>query len=147
MDTYINFEDATFILNMRIRMIRDILRLDPAPEIFLDKTLDDLEFIDKTLGILVGKLIENQRQFGQRGEYDLVSDLEWQFSQLLVEISGGSSPFSVSRFPEIEKRIVFLKSSSATREKLLNESGLGDRQIHDEPMVSSAELSELLRKF
>lgn len=146
MNKSINIEDAVFILNMRIRMIRDMLRLDPDPEIFLEQTLNDLEFLGRALEIFSGNIIENPQQFDVRGEYDHVSDLEWRFGQVLAELSGASSPFAVSSFPEIRERIEHLKSTSAIREKALAESG-GGLQAPSEPVVSSAELSELLRGF
>jgi hypothetical protein len=49
MHKHINFEDNIFVLNTRIRMIRDSLILDTDPELFLEKTVDDTNFIDLTL--------------------------------------------------------------------------------------------------
>jgi hypothetical protein len=144
MNNTINIEDAVFILNMRIRMIRDMLRLDPSPEIFLEQTLNDLEFIDRTQAVFSENFIENPEQFDARGEYDYVSDLEWRFGQLLAELSGAGSPFAVSRFPEMSERIERLKNASMTRETTFAEFG-GSSQAQNEPVVSSAELSELLR--
>jgi hypothetical protein len=146
MRKYINIEDAVFILNMRVRMLRDMLILDPDPEIFLGQALNDLEFIGNALEALTGNLLE-RRQFDQNGEYDHISDLEWQFSRLLTEFALDSSPFAASRFPAIQEKIEQLKNGSAAREQALNESGAGGEQSQTEPVVSSAELSQLLQSF
>ena len=56
MNKRINFEDDIFLLMIRIRMIRDIVTLDADPELFLEKTLDDIFFVDQTLKTLLGDL-------------------------------------------------------------------------------------------
>ncbi|MDR0316788.1 MAG: hypothetical protein LBH97_07815 [Treponema sp.] len=147
MDKYINLEDAIFILNMRIRMVRDLILLDAGPELFLDKTLDDLEFIDSILEILTASLIENTSLCDRQGELDKLSDLEWQFNLLLTEFSGDRSPFSAAQFPQIRGKIAVLRSSSATREKNIAETIIPGEQSQMEPVVSSAELNGLLQTF
>jgi len=52
MNKRINFEDTIFILNVRIRMIRDLMRLDTDSNIFYRETMGDLEFISSVLDIL-----------------------------------------------------------------------------------------------
>ena len=132
-----NFVDAIFIVNMRIRMIRDTLRLNPPPELFLERTLDDLAFIDWVLSILAEVLTTNE-------EYAYASDTEWQFSQLLTEFSAESSPFSSATFIETRDKIAILRETSDERRKAIEESDLPVEMAKAEPVVSSAELSGLL---
>ncbi|MDR0583471.1 MAG: hypothetical protein LBG57_03875 [Treponema sp.] len=147
MTMYINFEDNLFILNVRIRMIRDLLRLDPDPGLFLERTVDDMEFIDKALEFLTGNLKENTRLFDRDREFDNLSNIEWQFSQLLLEFAKDSSPLSPAKFPQIRDRIFRLKDSGAARRKTIDEAVVPAEQTRTEPMVSSAELNELFREF
>jgi hypothetical protein len=138
-----NFEDTIFILNMRIRMIRDTLRLSPPPELFLEKSLDDLAFIDGVLEALVRTFLENGNHYGN-GEADYISDTEWQFIQLLTEFSLESSPFSAGIFPETLEKIAALRRSSDVRRKAVEGSGLPSEIAQAEPVVTSAEMNGLL---
>jgi hypothetical protein len=141
---YINFEDIIFILNMRIRMVRDILRLNPPPELFMEKSLDDLIFVDRILCDLTNRLTENNDYNGRNIEFDYVSDSEWQFNQLLTEFVLDSGPFSVQAFPEITQRIASLRVASDLRRKSLDESDAPVELARSEPVVSSAEMNGLL---
>ncbi|MCL2127714.1 MAG: hypothetical protein FWH38_05625 [Treponema sp.] len=139
----INVEDTIFILNMRIRLIRDTLRLNPPPELFLEKSLDDLVFIDHVLAVLSEAILESGN-FDNLPASDTAADTEWQFNQLLTEFSLDSSPFSAYSFPEIQVKIAELRDGSNVRRKALEESGSPAEAARSEPVVSSAELSGLL---
>ena len=135
--TAIAIEDSIFIIGMRMRMIRDTLRLNPPPDLFLEKSIDDLCFINHALVSLSQMINENNGGF-----IDYLLDTEWQFSQLLIEFSVDSSPFSIRSFPETRGKIASLRAESDTRRKTLEESFVlaGDLA---EPVVSSAEMSGL----
>ena len=137
------FEDTIFILNMRIRMIRDILRLNPPPGLFLEKTLDDLEFIDSVMDSFLHDG-DDSGQIRKNGNAVYLSDTEWQFNQLLTEFSLNSSLFSVQYFPEIREKITNLRINCDNRRKLIDESGDPEEIAYAEPVVSSAEFNGLL---
>jgi hypothetical protein len=144
MNKHINFEDNIFILNARIRMIHDTLTIEADPELFLEKTLDDLEFISGVLDTLLANLIENVRLIERAGEFNNLSDLEWQFDQLLTRFCNGQDGISAAH-PDIRKKLLPLKSKSTARRKAIDGSrGSGEQA---EPVVSSDELSELLKGF
>jgi hypothetical protein len=130
-------EDTIFIIGMRMRMIRDTLRLNPPADLFLEKSLDDLCFINNVLVSLSQMASENDNGF-----VDYLLDTEWQFSQLLIEFSVDSSPFSIRAFPDTRDKIASLRTESDTRRKTLEESFVlaGDLA---EPVVSSAEMNGL----
>jgi len=130
-------EDTIFIVGMRMRMIRDTLRLNPPPDLFLEKCLDDLHFINHILVSLSQMITEKNGGF-----IDYLLDTEWQFSQLLIEFSVDASPFSIRAFPDTRDKIASLRAESDTRRKRLEESFVlaGDLA---EPVVSSAEMNGL----
>ncbi len=130
-------EDTIFIVGMRMRMLRDTLRLNPPTDLFLEKCLDDLCFINHILVSLSQTITENSGGF-----VDYLLDTEWQFSQLLIEFSVDSSPFSIRAFPDTREKIASLRTESDTRRKTLEESFVlaGDLA---EPVVSSAEMNGL----
>jgi len=127
-------------------MIKDTLRLNPLPELFLERSLDDLAFIDNILELLVRTLAEGNQNNGN-GEAEYLSDTEWQFSQLLTEFSLESSPFSAQAFPETTQKIAALRESNNARRKAIEETNLPSDVAHAEPVVTSAELNGLLGGF
>jgi len=133
----ISIEDTMFIIGMRMRIIRDTLRLNPPADLFLEKSLDDLSFINHVLVSLSQMISGNSSGF-----VDYLLDTEWQFSQLLIEFSVDSSPFSIRAFPDTRDKIAALRTESDTRRKTLEESFVlaGDLA---EPVVSSAEMNGL----
>jgi len=144
MNKRINFEDTLFILNVRIRMIRDLMRLDTDSNIFYRQTMSDIEFISAVMDMLTDKFVENLKFLDRETEADNILDAEWQFSQLLNEISNGSSPFAANLFPEITVLIGKLRTDSAKRKKLIDESYVPADSSITEPVVSHAELNGLL---
>jgi hypothetical protein len=147
MNKRINFEDNIFILHTRIRMIRDLLALDTDPDLFLEKTIDDINFIDYTLETLLGTLIENRRLLEREKAFDDLSDLEWQFSQALSEFFNSTGNISAARFPILKEKTILLRDRGMERRKTMDESrGLSESSV-TEPVVSSVELGELLKDF
>ncbi|MDR2965807.1 MAG: hypothetical protein LBU88_08535 [Treponema sp.] len=144
MNKRINFEDTIFILTVRIRMIKDLLRLNLDSGLFYRQTIGDLEFISSILDIMTEKFLANLKFLDRETEGDNLLDTEWQFSQLLNEISNNSSPYSQVYFPETQTWTDKLKKDSAKRRKLLEESSVSLEQSTSEPVVSNAELNGLL---
>jgi hypothetical protein len=140
----LNFEDSIFILNMRIRMIKDTLRLTPPPELFMERCLDDLAFINGILDMLVQTFVGDAGPQNGNSEADYISDTEWQFTQLLTEFSLESSPFPAQAFPEAIQKIALLRDSSNTRRKTIEETIPPLEIAQAEPVVTSAELNGLL---
>jgi hypothetical protein len=144
MNKRINFEDTIFILNARIRTIRDLLRLDIDAGLFYKQTMGELEFISSVMDMLTEKFLENMKFLDREAEADNIMDAEWQFSQILNEISSNSSPFSPAHFTETQALIVKLRKESAKRQKQIEESYVPAENSVTEPVVSHAELNGLL---
>ena len=125
-------------------MIKDTLRLNSPPELFLEKSLDDLGFIDSILEELTENFIDSDGQHKRSEESEYISDTEWQFSQLLTEFSVESNPFSIHTFPEAMQKVALLRVSSDSRKKTIEGASLPSEIAQAEPVVSSAELSSLL---
>ena len=140
----INFEDTIFILDMRIRMIRDTVHLNPPPELFLDKTLDDFEFLDRIMETFARSLTDSGNNFYNSDEIDCISDTEWQFNQLLTEFALNAGSFSTIAFPDIQEKIAVLRVNSDIRRRVFDESGVPEDMARLEPVVSSAEFNGLL---
>ena len=139
MNKQINFEDNIFILNVRIRMLMDLLHLDVDPGFYAEKTLDDIAFIDMILNSLLKYLTENRMFHDREDELDKLIDLEYRFDQLL-EGTGKC-------FPLIREQLLQYKTSSTERRKNIDDTRLPVDQSANEPVVSSLELNELLREL
>jgi len=147
MNKCINFEDNIFILMMRLRMIRDIITLDADPELFMEKILDDICFADHTLSILLGYLQDNQRLIELEEIVEHFSELEWQYSLVLKELTDHSGNISIRENPALlEKMTVFRNRSMERRRTADNLTSVGD-SASGSPIVSTDELTELLKAF
>ena len=147
MNKRINFEDNIFILLMRLRIIRDTITLDADPEIFLEKILDDINFTDRVLRILLDYLRENDRLMARDDLLDQVSDIEWQFSQLLRDFLDHEGNISVRNIPSITEKLTLLRNGSLDRRKTAQNLSQSAENRTDNSVVSSDEISELLKAF
>ena len=139
MNKQINFEDNIFMLNVRVRMLLDLMCLDVDPDLYSAKTLEDLDFIDHVLTSIYKYFAENRLFLDREDELDKLIDLEFRFDHLLA----GMCRF----FPAQKEQILFLKSTSETRRKSIDEIRSPQENSMSEPVVSSFEMNELLRKM
>jgi hypothetical protein len=147
MNKLMNFEDNIFILMMRIRLVRDSTALEADPELFLEKTLDDICFIDSTFRVLLNFLLENNKLIEREELLDHYCEAERQFSQVLSVLPEHEGNLSVRNIKSIcEKLGVFYKSSQERRKIA---EGLFDAAASTQgsPVVSTDELTELLKAF
>jgi hypothetical protein len=145
MSKQINFEDNIFIINTRIRMIRDLLILDADPDIFLDKTLTDVDFIDAALGVLLRDLIENTHLIERNGQFYNLYDTEQLFLGVLWDLANGPGTVSVGPYPVLKDKIAQMREHAIERRKTIEEHLSTGETPSSEPVVSSDELNGLLQ--
>ena len=120
------------------------MRLDTDPSIFYSQTMGDLEFIGSVMDTLAVKFLENIKFLDREAEADCILEAEWQFGQLLNEISNNSSPFTGNLFPEMPAIINKLRKESNRRKSQIEDSYVPQENSVPEPVVSPAELNGLL---
>jgi uncharacterized membrane-anchored protein len=147
MNKRVNLQDSIFILNGRLRILRDLLVLDPDPDLFLEKTVDDIEFLDHALEALLEQVRDNSRILERNEVLDYLSDLEWEFFQILGDFSGSPGGISAAFFPMIQERIRSLRDRSVGRRQILGDERASAAAPAMESAVSSDELNELLKDF
>jgi hypothetical protein len=146
MNKRINFEDSIFIINTRIRIIRDMLLLDTDPDLFLEKTLDDVVFIDRTLSILMDQLSDNKRFIERTEQFHNLDETERTLAEILSDLINGDSALSSGRFPAIRDRLTLLWNHAQERRKTIGDISASETTLVSiEPVVSSDELNELLQ--
>jgi hypothetical protein len=147
MNKRINFEDNIFMLNARLRLVQDQLQLDADPVLFLQKTLDDVIFIDYVLGILLEQLCQNEWLLERDEQLENLSDLEWKFSQALSGIRGELENRENPDTFGFSGKLDILEEHSHLRRDSISEVSLKGNSGNTEPLVTSDELSQLLKDF
>ena len=146
MSRHCNFEDNIFIINMRIRVIRDLLFLDADPELFLDKTLEDVAFINKTLENLLGNLTINHRYIERDEQFHNLAETEWRFQAILYKLLNEDTVFPIKTDPQIIEPLKAITKETVERRKTLEKLCINEiDKPTAEPVVSVDELSELLK--
>jgi len=147
MNKRVNFEDNIFILLLRIRMIRDIITLDADPELFLEKILDDISFTDQSLKILLDYLLENSRLIERDELLDHFSEVEGQYEQVIQDLLNHEGILSIREIPSLRDKLTALRNASLERRKTAENLGSLESNTSGSPIVSSDELTELLKAF
>ncbi len=145
-NTPVNCEDTLYIIHDGIRMLQDILTLDVSPDLFLDKIINDMDFIDQTLAGLLKILVEDANDSKRDEQLDNLSETEWQFSQILVRFLSAADGY-VERFPRLRDKILDLRGKSAARRKTADDSQSARDGRETVPLVGPDEMSELLRAW
>ena len=146
MNKHINFEDNIFVLNLRIRMIQDLLILDTDTELFLHKTLDDLDFINSSLNVLLSNLKENYRLIERDEQFHNLAETERQFCEVLSELDHGEGNISALEYPELRDKIGLLTGRSQDRQNAIKALMVEAKHLAMEPVVGYDEMHELLSR-
>jgi hypothetical protein len=125
-----------------------MLLLDIDPDLFLEKTLDDVDFIDRTLVILLEQLSNNKRFIERTEQFHNLAETERIFGEVLSGLINGNSTLSAEKFPAIRDRFTILLSHSRERRQVIDDiTGSENEGTSMDPVVSSDELNELLQNF
>ena len=145
MNKQVKFEDNIFIIMMRIRTIRDIITLDADPELFLEKTLEDIGFADHTMSYLLECLRENPYLFERDELLHRLLETDWQFTELINDFLNHEGNLSVMEIPSICDKLTGFRNSSLERQRTTGNLCSAEDGKNASPVVSSEELSELLK--
>jgi len=128
-------------------MIQDIITLDADPDFFLEKTLDDIYFTDHLLRVLLSSLKANHFLIERAELLEHLADLELQFSRVLQNLLDHEGNISIRAIPSIAEKITACRSGSLERQGVIGELSPAGASKSVSPIVSSDELSELLKAF
>jgi hypothetical protein len=150
MNKIVNFEDSLFLLEMRIRIIRDSLVLDADPDLFLERLLDDIAFVDDRMRILLGQLQESVRLIDREELLEQFSDAEGLFSLAIDELLMHEGDISIRENLLTKGKLTTLLKNSQDRRKTAQSIGSSSSSSSSNgsiPVVSTDELTELLKAF
>ena len=128
-------------------MIQDCIVLDADPELFLEKTLDDIYFIDRILRNHFEYLRENNRLIARDELLEQISEADWQFSRIIEEILNNKGNFSVREIPSMREKLINLLNGSRERRKTAESICRISINRVDHPLVSQDEIAELIKAF
>jgi len=147
MNKQVNFEDNLYLLLIRIKLVRDTLTLDMDPDIFFNKSLDDIEFIHQTLEIVLKKIQDNQQRIDRVSLLDHLLQIERQYSGVLSKILYGSGSISADENPALGEKLSTFQKACAERQETIEALGTAIGKYPKEPVISPDELNELLKDF
>lgn len=141
----IHFEDDIFYLNLLVRTLRDGLELDLDPELFLNRIVDDLAFIDTAFERLLAELAGNERLIERNEQFLNLLEAEERFSEAIGRVSSGRGTLAQALAPFAE-RFAELRAASLRRRSEIDAASTVRPGLDDDPnLVSSFELNELLK--
>jgi hypothetical protein len=143
----VNYEDNTFIINTRIRLLQDILVLEADSALFFNKTLDELDFINNTLDVLLNNFLENDKLIERPDRLRDLLETEWRFTSVLNFLISGQGSLSSDFYPRLLPKLKSLLDDCVKRRSLIEEQEVSSmKNQSDARLVSSLELSELLKE-
>jgi hypothetical protein len=143
----VNYEDNTFIINTRIRLLQDIFLLEADSALFFDKTLDELDFINNTLEFLLKDFMENDKLIERSDRFHDLLETEWRFTSVLNFLVSGQGSLAEDFYPRLVPKLKSLLGDCVRRQNMIEaQTADGEKNQVDERLVSSFELSELLKE-
>lgn len=122
-----------------------MLLLDADPDIFLKKTLEDLDFIGAKLLLLQDDLALNEQLISRNQQLHNLDETYERFFNLLNEMLHGTVCFNTDSYPFISEPINKLIARCINGQKQLKElMAMAGGNIIDSHLVSTDELTALL---
>ena len=139
----INYEDDIFTLALQVRCLQDTLKLEVDPELFKERLLGDISWIDVTIGRLYQSLKESS-QFVKRQEHlKELQKLKRAFGGALEALVEKRAPFAVHILEKTAELRAIRESHLRDIEEIRSIlSGKGAPEV--EHMVSTEELKFLM---
>ncbi|MDR3301137.1 MAG: hypothetical protein LBT01_01215 [Spirochaetaceae bacterium] len=144
MKRHLNYEDNIFILNTRIRMIADLLLLEADEGLFLNKTIEEVDFLDGAVNVLLSSLLENKQIIDWDMQLHNLYDTAKRYGAVLESIRSGKAIFSTEKYPALRELMNKLSASSAERQKNIKENMDMACPVENDPRFVSVEELMLL---
>jgi hypothetical protein len=143
----IHYQDDAFTIRLLVKSLKDCFMLDIDPEIFLDRAVGDILFIDSSLNTLAGSLKTNEHLIDREERFRDLFSTERVYIDFLDSIIQDRSVFTEYLRPFAGKFTLILESHKKTLKDL---GGILDSYLPDQgkssDLVSQDEMNELLRE-
>lgn len=141
----LNYGDNIFFLNMKVRILRNCLKLDIDRELFLENINEEILFIVVAIEKLYGLLKESPIIVNRAENLKAIQRLKLQIISLLTSIIEGESSYSA----HMESRFTHYKT---VRENFLNNieeikgiiTEISEKAAEEQHIISEEEYKHLL---
>ena len=141
----INFADNIFLLTMKIKTLKHILKLDIDGDLFQKRINEEIHFIAATSDEIYNLLKESQFIIDRAENLKNLQRLKFQFCQLLSAILDGTSSFSFSMEEYLEEyRIIrndFMQDVGEIKAIIM---GISEKTTEEKYIISEEEYRSLL---
>jgi hypothetical protein len=139
----INYEDDIFTLALQVRCLQDTLKLEVDPELFQDRILGDIAWIDATIGRLYQSLRDSSLYVKRQEHLKELAKLKRAFAEVLESLVAKRAPFAAHILDSLESLRAMRDSQTAEVEQI--RALLSSKSAPDEEhMVSAEELRFLM---
>lgn len=145
MSKVIHYDDNIFYAALLAKTLRQALALELDPDVYREKVLADLGFLDKVLSRFFGALRDNERLLERGDHFKNLLTVKKLFMELLDAILGGKTPFAQALEGE---RIALLAMKDRQSLDIGSVHGMMSQRgeaAGDIDVVSQDELSELFK--
>jgi hypothetical protein len=139
----INYEDDIFTVALQVRCLQDALRLEVDPDLFRDRLMGDIAWIDSITGRLYQSLRDSSQHVKRTEHLRELSKLKRAFVEALDLLVEGTAPLSA----HIAERLPSLRATRDAHARDREEiRGIldGTGAPEDQPIVSEEELRFLM---
>jgi hypothetical protein len=139
----INYEDDIFTLALQVRCLQDTLKLEVDPDLFKDRIVGDIVWIDSTIGRLFQSLRESSLYVKRQEHLKELQKLKHAFADALDALVENRSPLA-AHLPERMAEIRAIRDSHARDVDEIKALLAGKGAPEEEHMVSREELKFLM---
>ena len=141
----VNYGDNIFFLNMKVRILKNCLKLEIDRELFLEKINEEILFVVVAIEKLYGLLKESPIIVNRSENLKAIQRLKGQLIGLLTSIIDGDSRYSMlmeNRFSQYNTvRENFLQNIEEIKNII---TGINEKGIEEQHIISEEEYKHLL---
>ncbi len=139
----INYDDDIFTLLLQVRCLQDSVKLEIDPELFRERVLGDIVWIDATIGRIYQSLREGSRYVKRKEHLRDLGRLKGAFAETLDALADSAVPFAAHVKDRLEE---VRRTRDAHRRDIAEIKALlaGTDAPEQEHMVSAEELNLLM---
>lgn len=141
----LNYGDNIFFLNMKVRILKNCLKLEIDRELFLEKINEEILFIVVAIEKLYGLLKESPIIVNRSENLKAIQRLKGQLIELLTNIIDGDSRYSMLMENRLSQYNTVRENFLQNIEEIKNIiTGINEKVVEEKYIISEEEYKHLL---